>query len=252
MKMKRWLNQKLTVNFCSLSPLIFGMIPLGRTPSTSGSKRKLAGRLGLPSIQAKAKTMLLRLKGGIIFLSPWTAVEVKIRNIVQSEILRRKTRLSAVKIQLNQQTKFKRTIFWFNLILTVNFCLLSPPIFGMIPLGSKLLTHGIKLSQDGKTEPHSTQARTKLMPLSLNDEETVQIRRIAPEVKQRKIVKWETLQGEMRQEEMLKTQWLKFKTGKMIIWARITTRDEGQTSPNQIWLKEAKLALDGLLKRLVL
>jgi hypothetical protein len=90
------------------------------------------------------------------------------------------------------------------------------------------------------------------MPLSLNDEETVQIRRIAPEVKKRKIIKWETLQGEIRQEEMLKTQWLKFKTGKMIIWVRITTRDVGQTSPNQIWLKETKLALDGLSKRLVL
>lgn len=76
-----------------------------------------------------------------------------------------------------------------NQKLTVNFCSLSPLIFGMIPLGSKLLTHGIKLSQDGKTEPHSTQARTKLMPLSLSDEETVQIRRIAPEVKKRKIVK---------------------------------------------------------------
>jgi hypothetical protein len=94
-----------------------------------------------------------------------------------------------VKIQLNQQTKIKRKIFWFNLIQTVNFCSLSQPISGMIQLGSKPLTHGIKLSQDGKTELHLTQARTKLMPLSLNDEETVQIRRIAPEVRKRKIIK---------------------------------------------------------------
>ena len=96
-----------------------------------------------------------------------------------------------MKIRLNQQTKIKRKIFWFNLILIVNFFSLNPisPISGTTQLGSKLLTHGAKLSPDGKTEPHSTQARTKLMLLSLNDEETTKIRRIAPEVKKRKIVR---------------------------------------------------------------